>query len=133
MRSSSGIVLVFRTLPVIQRRFRLEQQDVCFLVCHGHVLHATRNHDEFPLFDLNLPALEAHPQPALHHEEQFVLGVVMVPHERALQFYEFDVGVIDFAGDLGAPMLLKQTEFLAQVHFFHAKRLAEMRNRQGNA
>ncbi len=61
--------------------------------------------------DQHLSGVEGHglvakvdPDPTLHHEEELVLVLVMVPDELALQLGQLDVEVVDLADDLRAPV-----------------------------
>lgn len=74
------------------------------LLSHGLMLDAAWDDDELALADLNVTLAELHGEPAFDHEEQLILALVMVPYELALELDELDVGVIDLADDLGAPV-----------------------------
>src|SRR5512142_1747013 len=91
-RSGGGPLDAFETLarPLVahvagvERRGRLEQHDLDLLIRHRAVLHAVRHDEEFALGDVHRAILVLHPEPPLHHVEQLVLVVVMVPDERPL-------------------------------------------------
>ena len=55
--------------------------------------------------------------PTLDHQEQFVLGLVMMPNELALKLDELHVRVIHLPDDLRAPMIRELPELLLEVHF----------------
>jgi hypothetical protein len=44
----------------------------------------------------------------------------MMPNELAFQFRRFDVGLVQFCGDLGTPVIAEQIEFLSDISLFHA-------------
>src|SRR5262249_28652347 len=69
----------------VQRRGRLEQEDVSLLVCYGPVLDATRHDQELAFLQPDVAIAELHAKPPLDHQEKLVLVVVMVPHEGSLE------------------------------------------------
>src|ERR1051325_4837149 len=96
----------------MEGRIRLEQQHVGLFVGDGEMLDAVRNDDEFTGVDhqLGWRATELHAQPAFHHEEKLVLGLVVMPHELALEFREFHVTIVHCADDFRTPLVLKAGE-----------------------
>ena len=77
-------------------------------------------HDEELAFlqpDFSVPVL--HAEPALHDEEQLVLVVVLVPDELAEQLHQLDVLAVQFADDLGLPVLVEESQLLGQVYLAH--------------
>src|SRR5882762_4632064 len=67
----------------IQRRFRLDQDDVDFLVSDGAVLDAARHNDKFAFLDDGFVATEFHPQRTFHDQKQFVFVFMMMPDKFA--------------------------------------------------
>jgi hypothetical protein len=108
-RNGSGIANV----ACVQRGFWLEQKDVGFFLGNRKVFHAARNHYEFAFFEMDIAVPQPNQQTAFHHQEQLILGIVMVPDKLAFQFYELYVRIVDLSRDLRTPVILKQTEFLA--------------------
>jgi hypothetical protein len=68
----------------VQRRGRLEQQDVRLLVGHRAVFDAAGDDEELALLQPDVTVPEFHAEAALHDEEQLVLAVMLVPDELAL-------------------------------------------------
>ena len=62
-----------------------------------------------------------HPKTALDHQEQLVISIVVMPHERSLEFDQFHLLAVQFANDFRLPMLLDERQFLYEVHLFHAQ------------
>lgn len=75
----------------VERRRRLEEEDVDLVVGHRPVLDAARHDEEFPLLQLDRVVPELQAEPALHDEEQLVLVLVVVPRERALELRQLDL------------------------------------------
>ncbi|HWG46550.1 MAG TPA: hypothetical protein VN688_27560 [Gemmataceae bacterium] len=66
----------------VQRRGRLEQQDVRFLlVGDGPVFDPTGDDQELALFQPDVPIPKLHAKPASDDQEEFVFVVVVVPQE----------------------------------------------------
>ena len=53
------------------------------------MLDAARNDDKLAFFNPNLPIWELNQQAAFDHQEQFIFRFVMMPHELALELYQF--------------------------------------------
>src|SRR5438067_2289300 len=68
-------------VPGVERSSRLEQQKPALLVGDRFVLHASRNHNELPLFNPHMPVAKLHPKPALHHQKHLVFVFVMMKHK----------------------------------------------------
>ena len=86
------------------------------LLGDGQVVHAVGNDRELAGAEHEIAVAQAQPQPALHHEKQLVLPLVVVPYELALEFHELHVGVVHVADDFGLPMILESPEHLREVH-----------------
>jgi hypothetical protein len=107
----------------VQRRLRLDQHDVHFILSYRQVIRAARNYYEFTGTDANLAVAEFYEQPAFDDEEQFILVLVMVPDEIALHLREFDVRVVQLPDDLWTPVIAEEREFISHVHLFHGPSL----------
>ena len=75
------------------------------------------SHFEAPLFSGLIAKL--HAKFALYHQEEFVLVVVMVPHEFALELDQLDMLAVQFTDDSGAPMFMERGEFVPQGDLLH--------------
>src|SRR5262245_48362426 len=85
----------------VQRRGRLEEQDVSLLLGHRPVFDAPRDDQELARFQPDVPVAELHAEAAVHDQEQLVLALVVVPDERALELDELDLLAVQLADDLG--------------------------------
>src|SRR5207245_1953576 len=106
-------------VPRVECGLRLEQQHVRLLGRHGEVFDAPRDDDELALAHRHVAVPELEQEPAFHDEKQLVLQLVMMPHELAFDLDEFHVGVVDFAHDLRAPMLVELPELRREIHAVH--------------
>ena len=86
---------------------------------HGLVLDSPLHDEELTRVEGDVAATKLDGQAALHHEEELVLVLVMMPHELALQLRDLDVLPVQLADDPRAPMLGEQAKLVAQVHFLH--------------
>ena len=74
------------------------------------VLDASGHDEELALFQPNVAVPELHPESPLDHQEESVFVVVLVPDKLALEFYQLDVLPVQFANDLGAPVVVEEGE-----------------------
>jgi hypothetical protein len=103
----------------IQSGFRLDEDDMNFLVRGGAVLHATRNDDKFAFTHESFVVAELHAQGSFADQKQFILVFMMVPDEFALEFHGFDVAVIHFAEDPRVAVIGEAAEFFFQINRVH--------------
>ena len=89
----------------VERRGRLEQQDVGLLVGHRAVLDAAGHDQERALLQPDVSVPELHAEAALHDEEKLILVVVVVPDERPLELDELHLLAVQLGDDLGLPLL----------------------------
>jgi hypothetical protein len=83
MKQLTHEILYSRThLAGVQSRGWLKEKNVRLLVGDRPMFDATGHHQEFALFEPDVPIPEFHAEAALHHQEQFVLLVVVMPDER---------------------------------------------------
>src|SRR5437899_13087234 len=68
-------------VPGVQRRIRLDQDNVDLFVRHGTVLDAVRHDNEFALAHDTFTIAEFHAERAFHYEKKFIFAVVMMPEE----------------------------------------------------
>jgi hypothetical protein len=94
----------------IERAPRLEQHHVHLFRRHWHVL-PPRHNAELARSHPQVAIAEADAEAAFHHQEHFVRGLVVVPHELASELHQLDIAVVDFPDDLGAPVLSEEREF----------------------
>src|SRR6516162_8620873 len=88
-------------------------------VGYGHMLDAVGNDDKLALADDRFMGAELHAQRAFHHQKELVFVIVMMPDERAFQFYRFYREIVDFAEDVGIEVILEFREFIRQIHRMH--------------
>jgi len=65
------------------------------------------NNDKLAFLQVNITIPQFDQQVSFHNEEQLVLVLVLMPDKLALEFGQLDVGVIELACNLRAPVLLK--------------------------
>lgn len=58
----------------------------------GTMLHASGHDQELSLAKSNHTVAELHVELPVEHEEELVFGVVLVPHEAALEFHQVSAG-----------------------------------------
>src|ERR1700733_6588096 len=83
------------------------------------MLDAARYDSEFACLQMNLAIAKFDEQVTFDDEEEFVFGVVLMPDELAFELGELDVGVVDFADDLRAPIIVEEREFCCEINLFH--------------
>jgi hypothetical protein len=101
----------------VQRRTRLEQQNVGFLIGHWAVFDATRNDQELALLQPNMAIPELHAEPAFDHQEKLVLVVVVVPYEGGLELDQLHQLAVEFADNLRFPGVGETGEFFGEIYF----------------
>jgi hypothetical protein len=79
-----------------------------FLVCYRPVFDAMRDDQEFDLVEPNIAVTKLHSEPAFHDQEQFVLGIVVMPHKRSTELNEFHLLPIQLPGHLRVPVVGEQ-------------------------
>ncbi len=87
----------------VERRLALDEKDMALLLGDRIVAHPFRHDEHLPFTEFDRSALHLDAQPALENQEQFVLVLVAVPGEGAVDPRNLDVRVIDFADDPGRP------------------------------
>ena len=99
------------------------------LIGYRAMLHAARHDHEltFPHHRLVVP--EFHAQSPVHHQEQFVLVVVVVPHEFALQLDHFHLTVVYVPDYARITIILKLPELFSQIHGLHGYPLERFHRR----
>src|SRR5713226_10110 len=103
-------------LACVHGPLRLEEEDMDLVFRDGTVLHAPRDHRDLARAETQGPAGKFDPEVSVNNEEEFVLKIVMVPDELALQLDKLHVGLVELRDDLRFPIFLDPTEFLLQVH-----------------
>src|SRR3974377_1085317 len=88
-------------------------------VGYGHMLDAVGDDDKLALADERFMSAELHAQWAFHDQKELVFALVMMPDERAFQFYRFYREIVDFTDDAGIEVILEFREFIRQIHRIH--------------
>src|SRR5436190_14260382 len=92
-------------------RARFEQHDLTGIVQRNRaMLDAMRDHDELAFLDDLVPIAELHQQPALVHEEKFVLALMKAPDELARELGKLDLHIVNLTGDLRRPGVVEASE-----------------------
>ena len=84
------------------------------------MLHALGDDGQFALFQRDAAVAQPDLQPALHHQEEFVLLRVPVPDELALQLGQLHLVVVEITYHFRTPGIMETAECLAEVHLLHA-------------
>src|SRR5688572_31951033 len=79
------------------------------------MLDPSRHDEELAFLDRHVPIAELHREAALHDEKQFILMLVVVPHEFALELHQLHVLTVQLSDDLRAPMSIEERQLLAKV------------------
>src|SRR5580700_12156788 len=87
---------------------------------------ALRDDQELALLDPYVTVLKFHAEPALDHEEQFVLDIVMVPDEWTGELDQLDLLTIQFPDHPRLEMIGEQGELLQEADLFHADSLTRV-------
>lgn len=103
----------------IERGFWFKQDDMRFFLSDWAVLNAFGYDEKFARLKPYLTIPQFEQQSTFDYQKQFVFLVVFMPNELTFELGKFYVGVVQFTGDLGTPILLKQPEFLRQVYLLH--------------
>ena len=103
----------------IQRRGRLEHEDVRFFLGDRPVFDATGNNQNLSLFEPDMPIPELHAKPAFDDEEKFVLVVMVVPDKLTEYFGQLHVLAVEFADDLRLPLVAELRQLRCEVHLLH--------------
>jgi len=90
-----------------------------FFVRDWTMLDASRHNYELAFADDGLAVAKFHAQSPLDPEEQFVLDIMMMPHELAFELHRFDLAIVHFSDDLRAEVFRETAKFLFQIYSFH--------------
>src|SRR5262245_59595848 len=85
--------------------------------------NALRDGESLPGRKLDAAILEIHEKPPLHHEEEFVLVVVLVSAVFSLQDAESEHRIVDLAQRLVEPAILHRAHDLRHVDDFERRKL----------
>src|SRR5207245_10384371 len=107
-------------VPGVERAGGREQQHVD-LVAEGPrtVFDALGHDDQLARADLPIAVPELHAQAPVHDEEQFVLAIVVMPHELTPELDHLDVHGVDLTHDPGRPGVAELPELFGQAHDLH--------------
>lgn len=88
-----------------------------FFFGNWKMLDAPRNDNKLTCLDSNVAIPKLNQQGAFHDKEQLVFGFVMVPNELAFELDQLHKGIIYFADDFWAPVVLEGVELFDHAHF----------------
>jgi hypothetical protein len=100
----------------IERRGRLEQQDLGLFLGDRPMLDPAWDDEELAFLQPDLAIPEVHPESALHDQEQLILVLMMVPDELALEFHQLDTLAVELAHDPRLPLVGDLVELLREIH-----------------
>src|SRR5205085_4128948 len=86
----------------------------------GPVIDAARDDDQLTFLDDDASIAELHREPSPVDEKEFVLVLVAMPDEHALELDHLHVMAVHVADDFGGPMRREERELLPQVDLVHA-------------
>src|SRR5262245_60972843 len=81
---------------------------------------AARHDVDLPFLDGHPPISKLHREAALVDQEEFILLLVAMPDERALELDELHVMSVHFPDDFRVPMRREEGELLSQVDLLHS-------------
>src|SRR5436190_10612361 len=90
----------------VQRRGRLEEEYLDFLVCDRPMFDPARNDDQIAGPEIDRAITELHAKMTAMHEKELVLVLVMMPNEGALKLRELYLLTIELPDDLGLPVVI---------------------------
>ena len=107
----------------VERGLGFQQHHVSFLVGGRKVFDAARDDEELARVDddfaLGAVLVDSHPQRALHHEEQLIFIVMVMPHELALELHNLHIRVVQLAHDLRTVLIGEQRKLLREIDLLH--------------
>src|SRR5579885_2996350 len=103
----------------VERALRLKQQQMRLFRRKWTMLDAARDDEEFAFFQPDVAVVQLHQQASLHHKEQFVFAIMVVPDEFAFDLFQLDMRVIQVAGNSGMPIVVEEAELLRQIDLLH--------------
>lgn len=106
---------------------RFEQENPNFFVCHGPVLDSLGHDNDLSRSNGHFSIAEFHGHAAPDHVEQFVLVIVGVPQEFALDFGELHILTIELGDDLRGPLFVEQSKFLGERNGAHDLKVVPLR------
>jgi hypothetical protein len=103
----------------IQRGGRFKQDEPAFFFRNWTVLDSAWNYDELALFDPFVPLAKVHAEAAFDHQKHFVLVVMMVKYELAVQLDEFDLLAVKLCSNAGLVVFGDLRKLLSDIDFGH--------------
>jgi hypothetical protein len=91
-----------------------EEQHAARIVGHGPMLDAARDDQELSGLELDYAVAQFHAEPAFDHEEEFILALVLMPDEFAVQLGELHLAIIDVADDPRRPDIGELRQFVGR-------------------
>ena len=76
---------------------------------------AVRDNDEFAGLDDHIACAQSHLHPPRDDEEQFILGLMMMPVELASELDQLDLKIIDVARDARIPVIVEGCEGFGKI------------------
>ncbi len=103
------------TVPGVERRPGLEEEDLAIGLTHRLMLDAARHDQELAGFHAHLAVAKSHPQDAVHHQEQLILVLVVMPDEFPIESRQLHLHVVDIAGNTRVPRVVETGECVAKI------------------
>ena len=83
------------------------------------MLDSSRNDDELALFQQYGLIAKLDAKTSFHHQKQFIFVFMMVPNELTFELGQFDQLTIEFARDVGFPVLGNVGELVSEIDLLH--------------
>src|SRR5262245_59232531 len=99
-------------IACVEHRLWLKQDHMRFFFSHRAVLNAFWHDEKLARLQDDLLIAQQKAQPALHHQKELILCLVLMPDKLPLDLDQFDIRVVQLARNPGIPMVLKKREFL---------------------
>ncbi len=96
---------------------RLDENNVSFFFCEGHVFDSVRDNEEFARANDHIAIAQSHGELPLDYEEHLIFFVVMMPDELTFQLYYFHVTIIDFSNDARVAIVAEKGKLLREINF----------------
>lgn len=83
----------------VKRRFSLDEHDQALVRCAGVVSRAGGHDEQIAFIEDHRPRFHVDAQAAFQDNEKLVFALVAMPPDRALDFGDLDVALVEFGND----------------------------------
>ena len=89
---------------LVKRRFSLDEHDQTLVRCAGVVSRAGGHYEQIAFIEDHRPRFHVDAQAAFQDNEKLAFALVAMPADRALDFGDLDVALVEFGNDARRPM-----------------------------